>query len=118
MDRQAIFDYAKRQHDTAAEYLWARYPSYAVLRHRENRKWYGVVMNVPREKLGLPGTGEVDILNVKCEPLAGDLLRQFAGFLPAYHMNRTHRVSILRDGTVSDDIIRGPLDASFQATAH
>ncbi len=116
MDRQGIFDYAKRQYGTEPEYLWLRYPSYAVLRHPENRKWYGIVMDVPREKLGLPGAGSADILDVKGEALAIDLLRQSPGFLPAYHMNKKYWVSILLDGSVPDDTVLALLDRSFHAT--
>lgn len=31
--RQAIFDYVAQQYAVAPEYLWAKLPSYAVLRH-------------------------------------------------------------------------------------
>ncbi|MCD8082608.1 MAG: hypothetical protein LUE86_03515 [Clostridiales bacterium] len=49
MNRQQIFDYAKGKYGTTPEYLWMRYPAYAVLRHQDNEKWYGVVMNVPKK---------------------------------------------------------------------
>ncbi|MCD8147635.1 MAG: MmcQ/YjbR family DNA-binding protein [Clostridiales bacterium] len=116
MDRQAIFDYVKKKYGTEPEYLWMRYPSYAVLRHQDNQKWYGIVMDVPRNKLGLTGIETVDILDVKCEPLMIDLLRQSLGFLPGYHMNKSNWISILLDGTVPDDTILDLLDASFQNT--
>ncbi len=45
MDRKTIFDYA-------------------VLRHSDNNKWYAVIMNVSKEKLGLAGTEEVDIMDM------------------------------------------------------
>lgn len=118
MDRQTIFQYVNQQYATEPEYLWMKYPSYAVLRRQDSQKWYGIVMDVPREKLGLPGTGTVDILDVKCEPMAADLLRQCPGFLPGYHMNKNTWASILLDGTVSDEHIFDLLDASFQAAAN
>ncbi|MCD7764423.1 MAG: MmcQ/YjbR family DNA-binding protein [Lachnospiraceae bacterium] len=116
MDRQAIFDYAKKKYGTEPEYLWLQYPSYAVLRHQDNQKWYGLVMDVPKNKLGLTGVEIVDILDVKCEPLMIDLLRQSPGFLPGYHMNKSNWVSILLDGTAPDDTILDLLDKSFQNT--
>lgn len=116
MDRQAIFDYVKKKYGTEPEYLWLSYPSYAVLRHQDNRKWYGIVMDVPANKLGLSGTEVLDILDVKCEPLMIDLLRQSPGFLPGYHMNKSNWVSILLDGTVADDTICDLLDVSFRNT--
>ncbi len=117
MDRQQIFDYAKEKYGTTPEYLWTRYPSYAVLRHSDNKKWYGVVMTVSKNRLGLQGTDAVDILNVKCDPVMIDMLRQSSGFLPGYHMNKANWLSILLDGTVSDEQILDLLDLSFQMTA-
>ncbi len=117
MNRQQIFDYSLKKYATAPEYLWMKYPSYAVLRHQDNEKWYGIVMDVPKNKLGLHGTDIVDILDVKCEPMMIDFLRQFSGFLPGYHMNKTNWLSILLDGTVSDNQILELLDMSFQLTA-
>ena len=61
--REQILQYATRKYSTAPEYLWARHPTYAVLRRNDNRKWYGVIMNVPRMRLGLDGNENVDILN-------------------------------------------------------
>ncbi|MCD7844677.1 MAG: MmcQ/YjbR family DNA-binding protein [Oscillospiraceae bacterium] len=117
MDRQRIFDYVKQTYGTEPEYLWVRYPSYAVLRHSDNRKWYGIIMDVPRNKLGLPGTDVTDVLDIKCDPLMADQLRQQPGFLPGYHMNKKTWVSIPLDGTVSDDTVLELLDVSFRNTA-
>jgi len=117
MDRQQIFDYVKERYGTTPEYLWARYPSYAVLRHQDNEKWYGIVMDVPKNKLGLQGIDAVDILDVKCDPVMIDMLRQSPGFLPGYHMNKTYWLSILLDETVSDNQVLDLLDMSYQMTA-
>ncbi|MCC8127454.1 MAG: MmcQ/YjbR family DNA-binding protein [Clostridiales bacterium] len=117
MDRQQIFDYAKEKYGTTPEYLWARYPSYAVLRHQDNEKWYGIVMDVPKNRLGLQGTDVVDILDVKCDPVMIDMLRQSPGFLPGYHMNKTNWLTVLLDGMVSDEQILDLLDMSYQMTA-
>ncbi len=118
MDRQVIFDYAEKRYGTKPEYLWTSYPYYAVLRHSDNQKWYGIVMDVPKSKLGLTGTdvAMVDILNVKCEPVMADLLRKSPGFFPGYHMNKKYWVSILLDGMVSEDKILDMLDMSFTNT--
>ncbi len=117
MDRQKIFEYVLEKYNTRPEYLWMKYPTYAVLRHENNGKWYGIVMNVPRCKLGLDGNDTVDILDVKCEPLMVDMLCRRPGFFPGYHMNKANWVSILLDGTVPDKEVFSLLDESFACTA-
>ena len=110
--RQDVLAFALEQYGTEPEYLWSSAPEYAVLRHW-NGKWYGVVMDVPRERLGLSGQGCVDILNVKCEPDVIGAFRQRDGFLQAYHMNRSHWLTVLLDGTVDRETIVSLLDMSY-----
>lgn len=103
--KQAVLAFAGQTFGTEAEYLWAKFPDYAVLRHRTNKKWYAVLMDVPRAKLGLPGGGTVEIIDVKCDPVFTGTLRQNKGFLPAYHMNKEKWITVLLDGTVAIDEI-------------
>lgn len=116
--RERIFDYAKKTYGTSPEYLWKRYPSYAVLRHADNRKWYGIVMYVRGEAAGCAAEEGADLLNVKVPDRAmHDLLLSQKGFLPAWHMNREKWLSVRLDGSVKDPSVFRLLDESFLATA-
>ena len=53
--RNDVLRYVKRKYSCEAEYLWAGFPAYAVVRHDDNQKWFGLIMNIPRKKLGLEG---------------------------------------------------------------
>ena len=99
--RDEIFQYVKKKYNCEVEYLWERFPTYAVFRHKDNKKWYGLVMNIPRSRLGLSGEDYVDVLNVKLDdPLLRDLLIQQDGYFPGYHISRGNWISILLDGSV------------------
>lgn len=116
MNRAEIFHYAEKKYGTAAEYLWRQYPDWGVLRHRENRKWYAVLMSVSALQLRQSGEEPLDILNVKCDPMEGDYLRQRPGFLPGYHMNHQNWLTILLDGSVPKELVLRLLDASYEMT--
>ena len=74
-------------------------------------------MDVPRNKLGMPGEALLDAVNFKSNPiLIGSLLGE-PGFFPAYHMNKDWWITAALDGTVSEDKIKMLLDISYQATA-
>ena len=116
--RDQVFDYVKRKYKTEPEYLWRRYPDYAIFRHADNEKWFGLVMDVARNKLGMAGDEIVDVLNVKCsDPLLADLLIHQPGYFRGYHIARGNWVSILLDGTVPFEDICRWLDESYDATA-
>ena len=55
MTRQELFTYVKTKYRTDPDYPWSD-PN-AVLRHAKSRKWYGLVMEIGRDRLGLPGSG-------------------------------------------------------------
>lgn len=115
--RDDILQYALEYYGTTPEYLWAKYPGYAVLRHQSNKKWYAIIMDIPREKLGLPGGGMVDILDLKCDPLMSGSLLEEKGILPGYHMNKGNWITVLLDGSVEKDLILSLLDMSHELTS-
>lgn len=112
VDREEIFEYVKKQYGTIPEFLWSSSPDSAVLRHH-NGKWYAVIMNVERSKLGLDGDDTVEIIDVKCDPEMTGMIIQTYGFLPGYHMNKQHWITILLDGTVGESKILDFLDMSY-----
>ncbi len=110
--RKDILSMALERYGTQAEYLFAKYPSFAVLRH-PNGKWYGVIMTLPVSKLGLSGEGTIDVINLKCDPLLCGSLRLQSGILPAYHMNKESWNTVLLDGTVDLEQLGLLLDISY-----
>ena len=54
--REEIYRYMKKKYKAEPEFLWKRFPDYAVFRHQDNRKWFAIIMDVPAEKLGLPAS--------------------------------------------------------------
>lgn len=114
MTRQTIFSWVKQQYNTDPDYPWA--DRNAVLRHKDNNKWYGLIMEVGRDKLGLLEEGDVEVLNVKCDPEMVGALRTKEGFHPAYHMNKERWITIRLDGSVAEDEIKNLLDLSYRLT--
>ena len=114
--REKIFAYIKKKYKAAPEYPWGEDDG-AVLRHGDNRKWFALVMNIGREKLGLAGESRVDVVNLKIDDMAfKDALIQGKGIFPAYHMNKEHWNSIILDGTVPGKEIRRMIAESYDLT--
>ena len=88
-----------------------------VFRHGEGGKWFGIVMNVEKHRVGLAGEGSVDVLNVKCDPDEAFILRElYAGIVPAYHMNKRHWVSVILNGSVPEDFTDRLVEKSYDLT--
>ena len=116
MRREELLRLVEARYGVAADYPFARDGESAVLRHPAGGKWFALLMTVPRARLGLPGEGRADVLNVKADPLLVASLRGEPGFLPAYHMNKAHWLTFPLDGGASDDQILALLDGSWDRT--
>lgn len=99
------------------EYLWAKYPDYAVFRHPATQKWFAVFMRISGSKIGLSDEGVVSVLDIKCSPLMIGSLLSEKGFFPAYHMNKNNWISILLDESVPDDQVHTLLEFSYDSVA-
>ncbi len=116
--RKAVFEYIKKKYKVSPEYPWAKYDNNAVFRHTDNRKWFALLMDVQRDKLGQNGNDYVDVVNLKVDDMFfRDMLIRQDGILPAWHMNKQHWITVLLDGTVPQDKVFDLIDMSFMATA-
>ena len=116
MNREELESYILNHYSTEADYPWSDTPRAAVFRHAGNRKWFALVMEVPQDKLGLPGTEKLDIVNFKCDPILIASLRGESGIFPAYHMNKASWITAALDDSVPAETIKLLLDVSYELT--
>ena len=108
--------YIEENYGVAGEYPFEKDATTCVFRHQSNRKWFAVIMEIPREKLGLAGENRIRVVNVKCDPRVIGNFRQEAGIFPAYHMSKAHWLTVVLDGTVDEDKIKFLIDMSCDLT--
>ena len=112
MKRNELEAFIMETYNAVADYPWRKSPNHEVFRHCSNRKWFALIMDVPKNKLGLPGEELLDVVNLKCDQILIGSLRGEPGFFPAYHMSKDNWIT-----AASDDKIKMLLDMSYQATA-
>jgi predicted DNA-binding protein (MmcQ/YjbR family) len=77
-------------------------------------------MEIPKSRLGLGGDGTVNVVNLKISPEMLPSLLQERGVFPAYHMSKTHWVTVALDGAevcASDEMAEFLTEVSFTLTA-
>lgn len=109
-------DYIEESYGTVGEYPFAKDVSTCVFRHRENRKWFAVIMEIPKKKLALSGGGDIRVVNVKCDTRLIGSFRQENGIFPAYHMSKAHWLTVVLDGTVAEEKLKFLIDMSYDLT--
>lgn len=109
--------YIEENYGIEVDYPWIKHPEYSVCRHIENKKWFIVFMTIPKEKLRLKTKGQINIVNLKLNPIMIDMLKESEGFFPAYHMNKTSWISVSIDDSIEEAAIKNLIDISFNLTA-
>lgn len=139
MQKEELFAFAAALGGAVIDYPFQDDFETAVFRHADTRRWFGIWLSVPcrwfgaeaagrgntglfgaenagREGAGVKNTGAAFCLNVKCPPdLIPLLTGQERGVYPAYHMNRTHWVTV-RPCECADDTVRRLVQLSYTLT--
>jgi len=85
------------------EFPWESSSGFGIFRNPTSKKWYGLIMNIDKNKLDKKSSGEVEAINVKLDNQRIENLLNKQGFYPAYHMNKKHWISIILDDTLTDE---------------
>lgn len=115
MTRKEIDAYIQSQYGIQAEYPFEGDELTAVYRHADNKKWFVIVMRISKKRLHIDSDEEVDIMNVKCEPVVIGSFLMEDGFYPAYHMNKTHWITVAPEA--DEEKVKMLIDESFSLTA-
>lgn len=118
--RTYIYDQANRidkyifsKYDVAADFPFKSSPYHGVYRNKDN-KWFGILMDIPFNKIDKNKDGLIEVINVKINPNDKDNLLKIEGIYEAYHMNKKSWISIILDDTLSDDLISELIDNSYK----
>lgn len=115
MDRFSLRRYILENYAAVNDFPWISNPTYEVFRHEGSGKWFALVMEIPRHRLGVTGDDIVTVVSLKCAPLLIGTLREETGIYPAYHMNKEHWISI-ELAAVDDERLRFLVDMSWELT--
>ena len=115
---KAVIRYVREEYGGELEFLWE--DENAIWRNPVNRKWYGLLMRVRSERLGLPGDEVREILVLRFEK---GMAREFVaakgveGIRLAYHMNKDNWVTVVMDEGVALPEVLGLVDQSYRIVA-
>ena len=112
-DAHKILEYVSRKYGSQPEYLWDKFPYNAVLRRKDNAKWFCVLLTVAKSKIGMAGEGTVEIIDVRMKPEEAESVVDGATYFKGYHMNKKHWVTITLNGGTNINEIFKRIDESY-----
>lgn len=108
-----VIKYARKKYGDELEYLWEKFPNNAVIRRKDNAKWYAAILTVQKNKLGLEGSEIIEIIDLRANPDEIDLIVDNKKYFRGYHMNKKHWITIILDGSVNEDELYRKIDDSY-----
>lgn len=110
--REVVCKYIERKYGAIPDYpspVQAR----SDARRQENKKWYAIIIEAPKSKIGLPGDERVEILDLKCNPFLRDIMLKQKGFVPACHIDSKNWIGVILDGSVDNKTVFELIDESY-----
>lgn len=111
---KAVIAYVRDIYGDELEFLWKKFDDNAVVRRKDNKKWYAAILTVSRRKLGFDSDELAEILDLRMEPEKIVTTVDEIKYFPGYHMNKKHWITICLDGTVPTEEIYGRIDDSYK----
>lgn len=109
---QSVIKYVKEKYAGNLEFLWEK-SNNAIIRHHDTKKWYLILLTIPREKLGLKSNDLVEIIDLKMPPKEIVKLVDNKKVFPGYHRNKKHWITICLDNTMKDEELFKYIDISY-----
>ena len=103
----------KEKYNDELEFLWIKFPKYAIFRHKENKKWYALLVALEENKLGIVGDKIVDIIVLKNKQENIINLIDNEKYFAGYHMNKRNWFTIKLDDSIPIKEIYNFIDESY-----
>ena len=113
MEAKEIISYIKNKYQDELEYLWDKFPENAIWRNKQNNKWYGLIMIIDENKLGIKGNKKIEIIDLRYPKDDIKNIVDNKKIFKGYHMNKNNWITIKLDGSVTLKEIYNLIDISY-----
>lgn len=109
----AVINYVRERFGDELEFLWKKFDDNAIWRRKDTQKWYGLVLTIPRSKLGLNSDEVVEIIVLRIKPEQMAETVDNKKYFPGWHMSKKSWYTIILDGSVPSEEIFRRIDESY-----
>ncbi len=109
-----LISYIREFYGGELEFLWDKFPDIAVVRRKDNRKWYGVIFAISKCKLGCDCDEIIEAIDLRMVAEDIERLVDNQKYFKGYHMNKKHWITISLEGDVSFEEIVKRTDESYK----
>lgn len=109
-----VIQYIEQKYGDKLEFLWEKFDNNAIWRNKQNEKWYGVILNISEEKLGIKSDKVVEVIDLRYQKEKIETIIDNEKIFHGYHMNKKSWITIKLDGSVDENTIFELIDNSYK----
>ena len=110
---KSVIKYIKDKYNDDLEFLWEKYSKTAIWRNKQNNKWYGLLVTITEDKLGLNSSKEVEAIDIRYPKDKIEDIIDNKKIFKGYHMNKNNWITIKLDGSLDIETIYKLIDDSY-----
>ena len=108
-----VIKYIKEKYNGELEFLWEKFDDNAIWRNKINNKWYGLLLTIPKNRIGLNSDEIVEVIDLRYKKEEIDKIIDNEKIFPGYHMNKKSWITIKLDDSVDTKTIYELIDNSY-----
>ncbi|MDE5884055.1 MAG: MmcQ/YjbR family DNA-binding protein [Oscillospiraceae bacterium] len=108
-----ILAYIAETYGDELEFLWKKFDDNAILRRKDNQKWYAVLMTISKRKLGIHSDQIAEIIDLRIQPEQIKSLIDHQSYFPGWHMNKKNWYTVILDHSVPTEELCRRIDQSY-----
>lgn len=107
-----VIEYIRNKYGDMLEFLWD--DANAIWRNKTNAKWYGALLQVSKEKLGIKSEDVVEIIDLKYQKGETEQIVDNKLVYPGYHMNKNSWITVILDNSMENNELEKLIDNSYE----
>lgn len=108
-----VIEYIEKRYGDKLEFLWEKFDDNAIWRNKQNNKWYGVLLIIPENKLGLKSDNKIEVIDLRYQKEKIENIVDNKKIFPGYHMNKKSWITIKLDNSLDTKAICDLIDNSY-----
>lgn len=108
-----LIDYVRQKYGDELEFLWPKSPENAIWRRKDSKKWYGILLTIPKSKLGIDSDEIVEVIDLRAKPEELERLIDGILYFPGWHMNKKHWYTMILDSSIPYEEVCRRVDESY-----
>ena len=109
----AVIEYVRERFGDDPEFLWERFPDNAIWRRQDNKKWYGLIITISKNKLGFDSNEIVEAIDLRLNPEQIAETVDHKRYFPGWHMNKKNWYTMILDGSIPTEEICRRIEKSY-----